>query len=51
MVILVNFNFTYENKLLKINLLANRQFEIIKSAILFFKQVLKYARKIFLKTG
>ena len=41
---------SYENKL-KINLLANRQFAIIKSAILFFEQVLRYARKIFLKTA
>ena len=49
MVIFVNFNVTYENKSLKTNLLANGQFAIIKSAILFFEQVLKYARKIFLK--
>ena len=51
MVIMVNFNFTYDNKSLKINLLANWQFAIIKSAILFLEQVLKYARKIFLKTA
>ena len=46
-----NFNFTYENKSIKNNLLANRQFAIIKSAILFFEQGLKYARKMFLKAA
>ena len=50
MVILVNFNFTYKNKL-EINLLANQQFMIIKSAIFCFEQVLKFTRKIFLKTA
>ena len=30
---------------MKVNLLSNRQFEIIKSAILFFEQVLKYEEK------